>query len=151
MEDNPNINSNNKIKEVPILEESRRLFKINYSDGTTYVGGTIETPNWRICPDKNVTSLSLLLPYGDSICLFNYERYNFFIGAIKAFNEKSLKIAHMFGLGCTGDIVTSYRITLSTGKSDRYKVGDITVRQFPLGKEGVGRVPTYGWKNGILE
>jgi hypothetical protein len=57
----------------------------------------------------------------------------------------------MFGLGCTGDIVTSYRITLSTGKSDRYKVGDITVRQFPLGKEGVGRVPTYGWKNGILE
>jgi len=55
----------------------------------------------------------------------------------------------MYGLGHRKGIVTSYRITLISDKSEKHKVGDVTVRKFPWGKEGIGRTATTGWKQGV--
>jgi len=57
-------------------------------------------------------------------------------------------ICHMYGLGHRRGIVTSYRITLISDKMEKHKVGDVTVRKFPWGKEGIGRTATTGWKQG---
>lgn len=125
------------------------LYEVLFKDGTTFKGGSFEYPAWSKCPNKLICELDLFLPNGeDKIRLKNYEKYNFFIGASKPINQNKIILGHMYGLGSKNGIVTSYRITLISSRGNKYKAGDITVRKFPFGKEGIGRTATTGWKNG---
>jgi len=129
------------------MDQEKSLYKVTFKDRTEFLGGTTTEPNWKLCPNNEIEFFELLLPYGDKITLLDYEKFNFFIGAMKSFGKNKIQILHLYALGCKEKIVTSYRVTLSS-KSDhnRYKVGDITVRQFPFGKEGIGQTATSGWK-----
>lgn len=57
-----------------------------------------------------------------------------------------------FIMGLKNGVVTSHRITLSgvTGE-DKYQIGDVTTREFPKGKEYLGKqsVADFAWKRGI--
>jgi len=129
-----------------------KIFKVIYEDGTFQDGGNLEYPGWgKLAKDKRIKALELNLPnLKDKIRLEGYDLFNFFIGAKKPLNRNNAIICHMYGLGHREGIVTSYRITLVTqNKTEKHKVGDVTVRKFPWGKEGIGRTATTGWKNGI--
>lgn len=125
-----------------------RIFRVKFKDGSEFEGGTLEAPRWNKCPEnKEIESLEIFLPNEkDKIKLDGYEKYNFFIGARKEINSKNISICHIYGLGSRRGIVTSYRITIQSQGNEKYKIGDITVRKFPLGKEGIGRTPTLGWR-----
>ena len=125
------------------------IFTAKFIDGTEFIGGTLEAPKWTKCPDKKINSLDICLPSGDKIVLSGYEKYNFFIGASKDIKGGELTIQHLFALGCNEQKVISYRITLTSQIGHKYRTGDMTVRNFPFGKEGIGRAPTTGWKKGI--
>jgi len=133
------------------MEIEKKLYNVKFEDGTIFDGGTFEYPGWNKCPDKKIVCLELILPNDeDKIRLENYEQYNFFIGARKPLNSQQVVLGHMYGLGCNNNIVTSYRITMvSSMGNDKYKVGDITVRKFPFGREGIRRTATTGWKVGV--
>jgi len=124
----------------------KKIFQVIFDDGAQFEEGTIIDPLWKNCPDKKIRLLEVLLPYGDKIILKDYDKFNFFIGAIRTFGNNSPKILHIYALGCKKGLVTSYRITVSSEKNQKYKIGDITVRQFPFGKEGIGQTATSGWK-----
>lgn len=126
-----------------------QVYTIKFSDGSEFIGGDINAPKWGKCPEKEISSLEVFLPCKDRIILSKYEKYNFFIGAIKNFRDGKISVQHLFALGCNGNSVTSYRITLSSEGGNKHRVGDMTVRNFPFGKEGIGRTPTNGWKKGI--
>ena len=136
--------------ETLLKNVNESIYRVYFSDKSHFNGGTFESPGWAKCVSENIISLELFLPNGkDIIKLENYQRYNFFIGARKPLmSSNSILLGHMYGLGCNDGIVTSYRITIISPKGDKYKVGDITVRKFPFGKEGVGRTSTSGWKMG---
>lgn len=125
-----------------------RIFKVTFKDGEVFNGGTLDAPRWNKCPqNKEIESLEIFLPNEkDKIKLDGYERYNFFIGARKTINSNQISICHMYGLGVRRGIVTSYRITIKSQGNEKYKTGDITVRKFPFGKEGIGRTATVGWR-----
>jgi len=127
-----------------------KIFRVVFKDDSEYVGGNLEYPGWNKCSkEKSIKSLELNLPnLKDKIILEGYDMYNFFIGAKKPINKNTMIICHMYGLGHRKGIVTSYRITLISDKSEKHKVGDVTVRKFPWGKEGIGRTATTGWKQG---
>jgi len=125
------------------------IYKVTFKTGEEFLGGSISSPNWADCLNSGIMSLEVFLPYGDILKLTNYEKYNFYIGAIKPITGKDLYISHVYTLGSRDDYVNSYRITLISTNTGRHKVGDITVRMFPFGKEGMGRNPTNGWKSGI--
>jgi hypothetical protein len=129
------------------------IYSIVFEDGTVFTGGSTEYPGWNKFPkDKKIKKLELNLPnMKDKITLEGYEQYNFFIGAKKILNKDATIICHMYGLGHRKGIVTSYRITLVSDGLQKHKVGDVTVRKFPLGKEGIGRTSTLGWKEGTGE
>ena len=127
-----------------------QIFKVTFIDEEEFIGGTLEAPKWNKCPDKGIVSLETNLPFADKITLSGYVKYNFFIGIIKTLNNGMTTINHMYVLGCNEkNMVTSYRITLVGGDTSKYKVGDMTVRQFPFGQEGMGKTATSGWKKGI--
>jgi len=131
--------------------EKKSIYRVTFQDDENYEGGTFEYPGWNKCPDKPIKSLELVLPNDqDIIRLENYQKYNFFIGARKPLNSQTVVLGHMYGLGCNNNIVTSYRITVISSMGNKYKVGDITVRKFPFGKEGIRRTATTGWKGGII-
>ncbi len=128
------------------------IYVVKFKDGTSFEGGSFEVPRWSKCPlDKEIEELELYLPNssGDKICLAGYEQYNFLVGVSKTLNNNVNLVGHMYGLGKFEENVISYRITLIATKGMKYKVGDITVRTFFWGKEGVGRTSTSGWKKGI--
>lgn len=57
-------------------------------------------------------------------------------------------IENVYLMGRIGNLVTSYRITILQQKGvGRYKIGDITVRTLPRGKEYRGKA-TAGWRKG---
>ena len=133
------------------FNENSSLYIIEFTDGSLFQGGSFINPNWRKCPDKNILSLKLLLPNRrDSIQLKDYDSYNFLIGAKKPLNGGETVLAHMYGFGRKNETVTSYRITLVSTMGNKYKTGDITIRTFPFGKEGIGRTSISGWKRGII-
>jgi len=125
------------------------IFTVKFTDETEFVGGNLKAPKWTKCPDQEINSLRVHLPYGDEVVLSGYEKYNFFIGASKDLRGGELTIQHLFALGCNDKTVVSYRITLTSQVGNKYRIGDMTVRNFPLGKEGIGRTSTSGWKKGI--
>ena len=126
-----------------------KIYKVTFESGEDFIGGNLEYPGWNKCVSEGITSIEVPLPYGEKLTLSGYEKYNFFIGAIKNLNDGKTTISHMFVLGCIGPEVTSYRITILSDKQHKYRLGDITVRRFPFGKEGIGRTSTTGWKQGI--
>ena len=130
--------------------EYDKIFKATTKDGKTFIGGNLKFPAWNKCPEK-MTLLAIRLPYGDHLVLSKYESYNFFIGAMKNLKDKKTSVNHIYALGKRGDKVTSYRITLVGFEGNKYKIGDITARIFPFGKEGIGRTATSGWKEGCIE
>lgn len=132
------------------FSSEKSLYGIIFEDESYFEGGALEFPKWSKIPDKKIKSLELFLPNGkDVIKLENYESYNFLVGARKPLNSQEVVLAHMYGLGHRGGIVTSYRITLVSSGGNKYKAGDITVRKFPFGKEGIRRTATTGWKSGV--
>ncbi len=128
------------------------IFQVIFEDGSEFKGGDPVAPKWNKCStEKKIQRLEILLPNEiDKIVLEGYERYNFFIGARKPMNNSEIIISHIYGLGCRKGIVCSYRITLTSSRTNKHKVGDITVRKFPIGKEGIGRTSTSGWREGVI-
>ncbi|HUW49233.1 MAG TPA: hypothetical protein VMW36_10865 [Patescibacteria group bacterium] len=125
-----------------------QIYKVVFADGEEFEGGDLAAPKWTKCPDKGIKTLTLTLPFGENLTMEGYEAYNFMVGAMKEVSSGRVSIRHLFLLGTRKGIVTSYRITVAGIGTDKYKSGDITVRKFPLGKEGVGRTATSGWKVG---
>lgn len=104
---------------------------------------------WTSLPDKPIEALEYTLPYGnDSIKLAGYEEYLHMVEA-RMFMGGSTIIEHVYLMGRISNRVVSYRITiLQKTQTDRFKVGDITVRVLDKGKEYRGGMTT-GWKTGV--
>lgn len=129
------------------------LYKIKFKDDTIFNGGnSLKDSKWNEIPEnKEIESLIYSLPDGNLIILREYEAYNHLVEATQNFygsdNVKET-IRAIYLMGLEKGVVTSYRITLYEIKDSKYKIGDITRREYPIGKEYYG-APTRGWKKGI--
>jgi hypothetical protein len=127
------------------------LFKIIFEDGTHRISGPINEPKWSAVQDnKPIKAIQFVLqPNGDYLVLHDYEAYNVLIEVARdvyGVKKSGPRIEHVYFLGLRGDKVTSYRVTLTSDRKDKYQLGDITRRVFPRGKEYNGG-PTQGWKS----
>ena len=122
---------------------------IIHFEGEEKKGNSLGNPDtgWKSLPDKPITALEYVLPYGDSLVLKGYEEYLHMIEAFQQMGQHPI-ISNIFLMGKKNGFVNSYRITVfQANKDDRYKVGDITVRRFISGKEYNGN-PVSGWRIG---
>lgn len=103
---------------------------------------------WTSLPDKPITALEYALPHAnDSIKLSGYEEYLHMVEVCLPMGGNAM-IEYVYLMGRIGSKVTSYRITLlQKSKTDRYKIGDITVRILNSGSEYRGGA-TSGWRRG---
>ncbi len=133
---------------------NRLRFIAHYENDLIVYGNPLGSKDslWTSLPDKPIHSLEYILPHGnnDSIKLSGYSEYLHMIEACMPVGAGSI-VENVYIMGMIGGIVTSYRITILQRKNvDRYKIGDITVRNLPKGKEYRGGV-TSGWRKGLIQ
>ena len=127
------------------------LYQITFIDGTKYDGGmSYKETLWKEIPDKEIREISFRLPDGNWITLKGYESYNHIVEATQdVYGSNKFTLRYQYLMGKVGNKTHSYRITLFQTKDDRYRIGDITRREFEYGKE-YNNQPTQGWKKGII-
>ena len=105
---------------------------------------------WISLPEKPITALEYVMPYGNSLILRGCEEYLHMVEVHQTMGQKPM-IDNVYLMGRQGEKVLSYRITIfQKAENDRYKAGDITVRMLPKGRE-FGGGPTQGWRKGIVQ
>ena len=130
------------------------LFKVIFADGTEFEGGpSIFDSKWTSIPDKEIAEVHYFLPDKNRLVLSGYEAYNHLVEATTdIYGPKGVKLGtkihNVYIMGLKGRIVTSYRISLRDTIDSRYKVGDITRREYTKGYEFRG-LSTINWKKGI--
>lgn len=125
-------------------------FIVHYEDGVVQ-GNPLGNRDslWTSLPNKPIKALEYTLPHAnDSIKLSGYEEYLHMVEVRMPMGGNAM-IEHVYLMGRRGAKVISYRITiLQKTQTDRYKIGDITVRVLNKGQEYRGGV-TSGWRVGI--
>jgi len=124
-------------------------FVAHYQDKKV-IGNPLGNPDsgWSNLPD-GITALEYTLPLGDSLILKNYEEFIHMVECIQPMGHQPM-VEFVYLMGVRQGVVVSYRITiLQKTKDDKFKLGDITVRLSPKGKEYRGGA-VAGWKKGLL-
>ncbi len=133
------------------------LYIIIFKDKTHFLGGTSYFKTiWLEIPNKPIKRIFYILPTGDNICLEGYEKYYHIVEATKDWMRVTKNkieklnnapvIEYAYIMGKKGNEVTSYRITLINRKSDKFRLGDITVRKFNINDSKIKGLNIQGWK-----
>ena len=43
--------------------ENSQMYRVNFVDKTEFDGGDINAPKWTKCPEKDIESMDIFLPY----------------------------------------------------------------------------------------
>lgn len=130
--------------------DKKPLYYIIFKDKTKFIGGiSLKESKWTNIPNKQIERLYYLLPTGDFLCFSGYEKYYHMVEATMDLMGPSKgieNIEYIYIMGKKKDKVISYRITLLNRKGARYKVGDITVREFNINEDKIKKLNPIGWK-----
>ena len=125
------------------------LYQVIFDDKSTFNGGnSYKNTGWNNMPDKPIKQISFSLPDGNLLTLRGYEAYNHFIEATQdVYGSNKFTLRYQYLMGKINGKVVSFRISLFQTKDSKYKIGDITRREYPFGQEYTGKA-TKGWKKG---
>lgn len=130
------------------------IFQVVFSDGTYFSGGTdYNQTKWLEIPNKPIKRVFYKLPNNDYICLDNYDSYLHLVEITKDLMGRRkgiINIEYAYIIGLKDNKVTSYRITLMNKKDERYKLSDITIREFTK-EEFIKRYNLSNWRPLIKE
>lgn len=125
-------------------------FIVHFEDGETVQGkslGGLDT-GWNSLPDKPISRLVYVNPFGDMIVLQGYEEYNHMVECLQPMGGRPY-ITDVYLMGARDGLVTVYRLRAFQDTSqDAVRVGDVTVRVYPRGKEYLDS-ETWGWRRGL--
>jgi hypothetical protein len=128
------------------------LYQVQFTNGKIFNGGdSYKVTNWKEMPDLEIKSIAFLLPDGNLLVLKDYEEYNHIVEATQdVYGSTKFTLRYQYLMGRKNNKVTSYRIVLFETKDSKFKIGDITRREYEYGKEYSGS-GTKGWKKGITK
>lgn len=117
------------------MKKSNPLFVAIAKSGKRFIGSeNYFKPNWKEIPDEEtIDKVFYRLPDNNYLTLHNYEKYLYLVEGTKDANGKNrgiLKIRNLYFMALRNGIVDSYRISIFRNKQDRYKIGDLTKRQY---------------------
>ena len=128
------------------MKTSNPLFIAILKSGKQYIGSNdYFNPKWKNIQEK-VERVFFRLPDDNFFVLHDYEKYLYLVEGIKdlnGINKGILKIENLYFMGLKNGIVDSYRITMFEKGNQRYKIGDITKRQYKWEKI---KNKYIGWK-----
>lgn len=117
------------------------MYKIYFTDGTTFEGGDIGNSKWNEMPDKFIKKLEYTL-VKKTLVLENFYAYNHIVERVQFVNKEGAKITKLILMG-TDALDKVMKITYDFDKQRVYQKLEI------LGQEYNGK-PTTGWKKGVL-
>lgn len=137
--------------------KNQALYTIFFEDGSNFVGGTsYSETKWLDIPNKKINRIFYHLPDGNYLCLTGYDKYYHMVEVAKDLvriqNNQVEKltshprIEYVYIMGKKGTKVTSYRIVLLNKPNDRYKLGDITRREYNIKHEKIKELYLEAWK-----
>lgn len=128
------------------------LYQVSFGDKSTFEGGnSYKKTKWNEIPDKPIKKISFALPDGNLFTLSGYEAYNHMVEATQdVYGSNKFTLRYQYFMGKIKGKVVSFRMSLFQTRDSKYKVGDITRREYPFGQEYAGKA-TKGWKKGIIK
>ena len=129
------------------------LYQVLFSDDNSiYKGGdSYKNTKWNDMPDKPIAQIAFTLPDGNILALRGYNAFNHFIEATQdVYGSNKFTLRYQYLMGKRGNRVISFRISLFETKDSKYKIGDITRREYEFGRE-YNNKPTKGWKKGVTK
>ena len=133
------------------MEQKKPLFTVIFKDNSYYEGNdSYFNTGWLgILPNKSIKRIFYKLPNDDYICLNDYDKFFHMVEATNDLNGKQKGktiIRYAYIMGKKEDKVTCYRITLHEGKDSRYKIGDITIRNFNINDKFIKGLNGDSWR-----
>lgn len=134
------------------------IFIAIYEDGEKFIGGTSYfKTKWMELPLKKIKRIFYRLPSVDYLTLDNYDSFFHMVEATKDWmrigqrkitkiNQNEPRIEYAYIMGKKGDKVISYRITLFNKTNERYRMGDVTVREFNISDERIKKLNPEVWR-----
>ena len=126
-------------------KDKNRLYKIIFTDGTTFDGGNLIDTNWLQIPyNKKIKQIFFKLPTGDYLLMSNYEKYYFMVECVENVNTVANKqIENVYLMGQRKSNILCYKI-------DLYKnVGSIYTVLLKDDSDFIKGLNPKGWKKGI--
>jgi hypothetical protein len=141
--------------------KNHALFNVIFEDGSFFVGGvSFFKTKWLEIPDKKIKRIFFRLPDGNHICFdsSNYDEYYYKVEAtrdwmkvsrskIQVLDNTIPKLECFYIMAKKDNKITSYRISLFQSENSKYKVGDITRREFDINNEKIKGLNPNGWKS----
>lgn len=130
--------------------KSMPLYIVIFSDKTRFIGGTSYFESkWIEIPLKKIKRIFYKMPSNDYICLDDKDRFFHMVEATtdltgKLKGQTILRYAYI--MGQKGEKVVSYRITLFNQTNDKFRTGDITVREFNINDEKIKKLNPDNWR-----
>lgn len=119
------------------MEKSYPLFIAVLKSGRQYYGGLdYYNPKWKEI-NEEIDKVFFKLPDNNFLIMSNYEKYLYLIeGTIDLNGERrgQLRVENLYFMGLRNNVVDSYRVTIFARENNRYKMGDITKRQYKWGE-----------------
>lgn len=122
------------------------LFEIIFEDNTAIKFGNYVNTGWKDIPDKPIRVIFYLLPTGDHLCLFGYEKYYHMIEVcqdIYGSSDSKVRLEYAYLFAALKDKVNIYKICLSTG--------NIEFKQVDITDSFVSKLNQNFWKKGIVK
>ena len=125
------------------------LYTVIFEDGSHFIGGTSYfNTKWLEIPLKSIKRIFYKLPTGDCICLEG-EKYFRMSEALKDITGKEkgiVKLQYDYIMVKRNNKVISYRITLLNKTNERYKSGDLTIREFSENDKFIKGLNPDNWR-----
>jgi len=115
------------------MRTSNPLFIAYLKSGKQYIGNNdYLDPKWKDIIGE-VDKVFFRLPDGNFFVMHSYKKYIYLVEGTQDLtgqNRGKLRVEYLYFMGLRNGIVDSYRITMFDKRKDRYKIGDITKRQY---------------------
>lgn len=140
-------------------------FVVYFEDGSVVQGNPLGSPDtgWNHLPDKPISKLAYINPYGDTIVLQGYQEYNHMLECLMPMGQRPY-ITDVYLMGAkacsehsesacsehseSNAQVVVYRLNaFQKTPEDPIQVGDVSVRVCPRGREYLDS-ETWGWRKG---
>jgi len=125
------------------------LYIVIFLDNSRFVGGvSYFESKWLSIPLKPIKRIFYLLPSMDYLCLEG-EKYFRMSEGLKDITGKEkgiVKLQYDYIMVKRNNKVISYRITLTSKDNERYKSGDVTIREFNENDKFIKGLNPNNWR-----
>ena len=103
----------------------KNLYRVNFVDGDSFLGGDLTNHKWDEVPYKKITSIDYKLPNGKRLNLVGYEKYFFMVEATIDLNGNrrgEVRPEYIYWIGIIDKMANIFKINLKNSYVEKESI-----------------------------